>query len=342
MGTARTSPKVVRERRAQGISSNRGKVRRHFPKAHRNDRHLETVARDAKVWEPSSEIEQAIERLLRVHPPPADLREEVEQELWVRSLGGETEDELRESLSGVVKQVKDIERTSRHISLDAPLSESGEGALTMADMVDTEGVYHRSRARVHPKKPMARCECGRPRGREAVQCMACVRDGAAEMAALRDEVLGIKRELRQAKREFLRANLEAEREAAREALFEWKEAYLAGRSAKYRGGPLARSHPSAAPNHNRTGVPHTLETRTAMSLAHTVLWAGEYGEQRRAALGVEHRVCRKCGFDGPLENFAKNPNSYQGRDKICKPCMARTTREYKQRRAAPSSEKVPR
>lgn len=49
MGTARTSPKVVRERRAKGIRSNRGHVRRHFPKSERNERNLRAMARDAKV-----------------------------------------------------------------------------------------------------------------------------------------------------------------------------------------------------------------------------------------------------------------------------------------------------
>lgn len=391
MGTARTSPKVVRERRAKGISSNRGKVKRHFPKAHRNDRRLESVARDAKVWEPSTEIERMIARLIALRPPSPDLREEVEQELWVRLLGGETEAEIRESWDGVVKQAKE---TSGHLSLNAPLSESGEGALTMADMVDTEGVYHRSRGRVVPKKPMARCDCGRPRSAAALRCRRCVQEQAAqrieaqprcgcgnpcaenaarcracvqeeaaqrwadhrEHVALRIAERELQREIRRAgedeKRRARRIEITQKRMARlaelaeRRATYEAKRAeFLAERTCEcggYRTLGAARCLDcwrkdsglvavEDLPSASHLGLRHRPETRQKMSLALARNWQGEYGEQRRAALNVEQMICRKCGFDGPLEHFARNPNAYQGRDKICKPCMVKQTREYKQR-----------
>lgn len=78
MGTARTSPKVVRARRAKGIQARRGKVKRHFPKSERTERHLREQARDAKVKEaPAIDVEAVLTqevvapKLVPLPPTPA-------------------------------------------------------------------------------------------------------------------------------------------------------------------------------------------------------------------------------------------------------------------------------
>lgn len=222
MGTARTSPKVVRERRAKGIRSNRGHVRRHFPKAHRNNRGLEAVARDAKAWTPAGNdpLEDAATRVMAGVEIPTALRDEVTQEVWVQLLEGRSEEAVQESLSAVVKKAKELEWGGKNLSLDAPMSASGDGAMTIGDFVDTEGRYHRTQARATPKKPMDRCLCGRPCSPDALRCRSCVGLEATERRAdlqerriLRAEQWELNRKIRRSELAELRAVYEARRAA---------------------------------------------------------------------------------------------------------------------------------
>lgn len=265
MGTARTSPKVVRERRAKGIRSNRGKVRRHFPKAHRNDRSLEVVARDAKAWVPAPDPLQAeADRLIVLADPPPSVRDDVTQEVWVQLLEGRTSDHIAAELRRIIATATDIAFGPwGSVSLDAPLFPGADAPRRLDFLDDTGRINRKARHRPSRIRRLSRCVCGswtRTAQPSTGRCQRC----------------------------------------------HWKE--------------------------GRKGATHSVETREQMGATRRSLWAGDYGDRRRAALKVEQMICRKCGFDGPLEDFARNPHAYQGRDKVCKPCMAAYTREWKQRR----------
>ena len=240
MGTARTSPKVVRERRAKGIQPNRGKQKRHFPKAQRNDRHLERAVAAAKRWNPEP-LETVVERLVRKSGAPEALIEDLRQELWVRLLEGQGESAIADDLDILVSDVKKAVWGDYTISLETTYSNHKSEALpfTLGDFIDQDGKFRRGTGR------------------------------------------GL---------------------ASRDGFFD------------------------------RRGIPHSPETKRLMSKRRAHLWAGPYGEERRKALGCATKVCRKCGYSGSWENFAKNPNCYGGVDKICKPCMSAQTQTYKRLR----------
>lgn len=90
MGTARTSPKVVRTRRAKGIRPNRG---------NRNDRGQQRDIAEFKAWQDS--MLAAVGRLVAIAKPPPGLREEVESEVWEHMLSGESESEVRPLLPAI-------------------------------------------------------------------------------------------------------------------------------------------------------------------------------------------------------------------------------------------------
>lgn len=293
MGTARTSPQVVRERRRKGIQPKRG---------------------DAKAWNPQGDaLQDAVVRLLAGFNIPPTVKEDVTQEVWIKLIEGEKESQIRESLPALIRGASDIEYGPwMAYRLDAPAHDRhGQEFGSIGDLLDTEGIL-----RTH--RPFT------PKGKWGGRRNRLTTEEKERRFQVRAAWL--------AERNARRLIREKRRMERRLVLLAWYDRYLVGHGSFIGMEHWAERIRNGDPVHGRLGTQHREETKSKMSASRRALWAGSYGHERRQRLGVAEMVCRKCGYDGPLEGFAKNRNCYGGRDKICKPCMSAQTQEMKRRR----------
>lgn len=373
MGTARTSPKVVRERRRLGVQPRRGKVKRHFNPSHRNDRMLERRAHAAKAFEPTSDtLEQTSQRLAAEISGPPEIVENATQEIWVQLLEGRSEDEIREQLSRIVSSTKEMEwGPLGEVSLDAPLSADVPYGFALSDLVDdaghdrrkkvpspkgrkpTEWFYRKEQRRLAAelkKERLAnltieraereRISKAQREDRKQYQHLLLHNRYQAQLEnehirhlraiAVQQERDRWQAEKREEQRQRYEARL-AQWAALRQDRLARLEALL---TCAHCGGPKRSSSASVCRSCWLRNPDLRAETRRNQSNGLRTAWQGEYGERRRIALNVAEKKCRRCGYEGDWDNFAKNPNCYGGVDSICKPCMAKQTQEYKARRRA--------
>lgn len=140
----RVSPKVVRERRAAGIQPRRG---HNFDSRRRNERASQLQAAEAKVYDESRTA--IVARLIEKFGIDKRLRDDMEQEIWVRLLEGETEAQISGVMRIIRTGVAELEvGDPSHLRLDAPYGrESSRGGFaTLGDLVDQEGRVFGGRA----------------------------------------------------------------------------------------------------------------------------------------------------------------------------------------------------
>lgn len=166
------SRKTVRQRRRAGIKPRRG---HNFDPRLRNERRItQQVAETNKVYLPE---QTTINALLGALSVTGQIREDVEQELWVRLLEGDapTLNTARTALAAAREVFNGI---ALSIPIDTPLTalkphNSGGGVITYADMLDQNGLLNGREPRWTPRMARSWCPCPRCGGRKSITSFVC-------------------------------------------------------------------------------------------------------------------------------------------------------------------------